>query len=118
MMATSFVMCGILSDRLEGEGDDFLTVVVGGERHHGQLDVLAELKLGGIILGQPALDANHVIELNKADAERNEILARRTLVRRTRGKALRCPGDECSSPGEQYFGHDRAAAFRAALLHR
>ena len=37
---------------------------------------LAELQFRGVVLGEPALDADHVVELNQADAERDEVLAR------------------------------------------
>ena len=31
-------------------------------------------QLGRIVLGEPALDADHVVELHQADAERDEVL--------------------------------------------
>src|SRR6516162_2657725 len=79
MMATSLVISGSLN-RLERERDDLVAVSVGGERHHGQLDLLAELELGRVVLGQPALDADHVAELNQAHAERHKIVAGRTRI--------------------------------------
>src|SRR6185437_9741812 len=35
MMATSFVMGCSSLDRLEGERDEFIALVIGGERNHG-----------------------------------------------------------------------------------
>src|SRR2546423_3391587 len=115
MMATSFMLAVSFrrrcrqsyerSDGLEGERDDLVAFLVGGERHHGQLDVLAELQLGRIVLGEPTLDADHVIELHQTDTERDEVLTGRALVRGTWREALRCPRDEGAAPRQQHVGH-------------
>ena len=116
MMATSFshLKCPLGSDRLEGERDDLVAVVVGGERHHGQLDLLAELELRRVVLGEPALDADHVVELHQADAERDEVLTRRARVRRAGREALGGPRDEGAAPRQQHVGHVAGAALGAA----
>src|SRR6478736_4008564 len=124
MIATSFILFSVLppavpaivggSDGLEGERDDLVAVVVGGERHHGELDLLAELELGRVVLGEPALDADHVAELHKADAERDEVLTRRALVRQPRRKALRRPRDEGAAPRQQHVRHFACTALPAA----
>src|ERR1700744_492345 len=80
MMATSLLMSALLSDRLERERDDLVAVSVGGERHHGELDLLAELELGRVVLGQPALDSDNVTELDQADTERHEVVTGRPGV--------------------------------------
>src|SRR5437879_13573831 len=83
MMATSLVISGSFLrpasprsrsplDRLERERDDLVAVGIGGERHHGELDLLAELQLGRVVLGQPALDPDHVAELHQTHTERHE----------------------------------------------
>ena len=79
-------------------------------------DLLAELELGRVVLGEPALDADHVVELHKADAERDEVPTRRSLVRQPRGKALRRPRDEGAAPRQQHVRHFACTAPRAALL--
>src|SRR6476620_653538 len=79
-------------------------------------DLLAELELGRVVLGEPALDADHVVELHKADAERDEVPTRRSLVRQPRGKALRRPRDEGAAPRQQHVRHFARTALRAALL--
>src|SRR6476620_12374012 len=79
-------------------------------------DLLAELELGRVVLGEPALDADHVVELHQADAERDEVLTRRALVWQPRGKALRRPRDEGAAPRQQHVRHFACAALRAALL--
>ena len=58
------------SDGLEGVGQDLGAVVVGGERHHRQLDLGARLDLLGVGDREAALDAHHVTELHEADATR------------------------------------------------
>src|SRR6516162_4716516 len=63
MMATSLVISGSFLDRLEGEREDLVAVGVGGQRHHGELDLLAELQLARVVLGQPAFHSDHVTEL-------------------------------------------------------
>src|ERR1700730_5733614 len=126
MMATSFIVevsfrwrCRQSyeeSDGLEGERNDLVALVIGGQRHHGQLDVHAELELGRVILGQPAFDADHVLELHQADAERDEVLTDRALIRRAGREALRRPRDEGATPGQQHVRHLPGAALGAALL--
>src|SRR6478735_7112000 len=118
MMATSLVTAESFLNRLEGEGDEFVALVVGGERNHGQLDVHAELQFLRIVLGQPALDADDVVELNEPDAERHEVLARRPLVRRPGRKALRRPRDEGAATRQVHVRHVAGTAPGAALLHR
>src|SRR5215207_1222291 len=59
MMATSFISL-ILSRPAEGERHKLVALDIGGERNHGQLDLHAELQLGGVVLGEPAFDADHV----------------------------------------------------------
>jgi len=66
MIATSFVIFGILSGPARGERDDLAAIVVGGVRHHGQLDVHTELEFRRVVFGQAALDADDVPELNQA----------------------------------------------------
>ena len=73
-------------------------------------------ELRRVVLGEPALDADHVVELHQADAERDEVLTRRALVRRARREALRRPRDEGAAPRQQHVGHLAGAALRAALL--
>src|ERR1700757_412740 len=80
MMATSLVISGSFSDRLERERDDLVAVGIGGKRQHGELDLLTELQFGRVVFGQPALDPDDVAELHQAHAERHEILAGRTGV--------------------------------------
>src|ERR1700684_1279072 len=100
MMATSLVMSDS-SDRLEREGDDLVAVSVGGERDHGELDLLSELQLGRIVFGQPALDADHVTELNQTHPERHEVVTGRTGVRGSGRGALRGPRDQGSVARQQ-----------------
>src|SRR4051794_939467 len=92
MIATSLVT-GLSLDRLEGEGDDLVAVSIGRERNHGQFDLHAELQLLRIVLGEPAFDANLVTQLNEADAERHEILARGSCIRCAGREPLRSPRD-------------------------
>src|SRR6185312_17384180 len=86
MIATSLMRTPLALHRAEGERHNIVAVIVGGERDHGQLDVHAELKLLGIVFGEPALDANHVVELNEADPEGHEVVASGSCVRRPGGK--------------------------------
>src|SRR6476619_3811956 len=120
MMATSFVIDVSSLNRLEGERDDLVAVLVGGERDHGQLDLLAELELRRVVLGQPALDADHCVlpqaELHQADAERDEVLTRRAFVRCAGREALGGPRDEGAAPRQEHLGHLPGAALGAALL--
>src|SRR6478672_3661897 len=116
MMATSFVIDVSSLNRLEGERDDLVAVLVGGERDHGQLDLLAELELRRVVLGQPALDADHVSELHQTDAEGDEVLTRRAFVRCAGREALGRPRDEGAVPRQQHIRHLPGAAPWAALL--
>src|SRR6476661_1394741 len=68
-MATSFVIFGILSGPARGERDDLAAIVVGGVRHHGQLDVHTELEFRRVVFGQAALDADDVFQLYQPDTE-------------------------------------------------
>src|SRR5690242_10304436 len=115
MMATSFVIFSPL-DRLERERDDLVALVVRGERDHRQFDLLAELQFGRVVFGETALDADHVLELHQADAERDEVLAGRPLVRRAGRESLRGPCDERAAAGQQHLGHLADTAFGAAPL--
>src|ERR1700722_3246198 len=116
MMATSLVISGSFCDRLERERDDLVAVGVGGERHHGQIDLLAELQLGGIVLGQPALDTDGVAELYQAHPERHEILAGGTGVGSPGRETLRGPSDDGALARQQQLAHLSATAAWAALL--
>src|SRR6185312_15999418 len=74
MIATSFMRPtpSSRSDRREGERHDLVAFLVGGKRHHRQLEIHAEPQLFGIVLGEPALDPDHVAELNQPHTERHE----------------------------------------------
>src|SRR5215813_12488241 len=69
IMATSFISASSASGRREGKGHDLVALVVGGKRHHGQLDVHAELQLRGVAFGEAPLDADHVTELDQTHPE-------------------------------------------------
>src|ERR1044072_1642793 len=64
MIATSFELLidfsTLVPDRLESEGDGLGAVLVGGERQHRQLDLLAELQFRRVVLGEAALHADDV----------------------------------------------------------
>src|SRR3954454_4906592 len=77
MMATSLLISGSFSNRREGECDDLVAFLIRGQRHHGEFDLLTELKLGRVILRQSTLDSNHITELHQAYPEWHEILAGR-----------------------------------------
>src|SRR3954447_12475704 len=115
MMATSFMRQSSL-DRFQGERDDFVAVVVSGERNHRQLDVHAELQLGRVLFGEPAFDTDDVLELNQPDAERHEVLTGWALVWRPWREALRRPCHESSAPRQQHLRHLADTALRAAGL--
>jgi len=114
-MATSFIG-GSSLDRLEGERDDLAAIVVGGERHHGQLDVHTELEFRRVVFGQAALDADDVFQLYQPDTEGNERLARGPPVRRTGREAPRRPRHEGSVPRQQQFRRIAGAARGATWL--
>src|ERR1700761_7897558 len=101
MMATSLLTASCSLDRLERERDDLVAVSVGGERDHGELDVLSELQLGRIVFGQPALDPDHVTELNQTHPERHEVVTGRAGVRGSGWEALCGPRDQGSAAGQQ-----------------
>src|SRR5271168_3329078 len=104
-------------DRLESERDDLVAVSVGGERHHGELDLLTELELGRVVLGQPALDSDHVTELDQADAERDEVVTGRAKVGSSGREALGGPCHQGSAARQQQLAHPTATAARTPLLH-
>src|ERR1700756_2504614 len=78
-------------DRLEGERDDLVAVSVGGKRDHGELDLPGALELGRVVLGHPALDSDHVTELDQADAKRHEVVTGRAGVGSSGREALGGP---------------------------
>ncbi|OBI04035.1 DNA-binding protein [Mycobacterium sp. E2462] len=59
-------------------GKDFVPFGVGGQGHHGELHLLAELQSGRVVFGQSPLDAKHGFcpqaELDETDADGTEIL--------------------------------------------
>src|SRR6478735_9660328 len=110
MIATSFVIFGILSGPARGERDDLAAIVVGGVRHHGQLDVHTELEFRRVVFGQAALDADDVFQLYQPDTEGNERLARGPPVWRTGREAPRRPRHEGSVPRQQQFRRIAGAA--------
>src|SRR5262245_4584552 len=121
MMATSFIVDPLSGfDRLKRERDDLVAVLVGSERHHGQLDLLAELQSRRIVLGESALDANHCVlaqaELDQADAERDEVRTGRALVRSAGRETLGGPCDEGAAPRQEHLRHLAGTALGAALL--
>src|SRR5271155_441858 len=105
-------------DRLESERDDLVAVCVAGKRHHGELDLLTELQLGRIVFGQPALNSDHVTELDQAHPERHEVLAGWTGVGSPGRETLGRPRDQGSAARQQELCHRRATAPGAKLLHR
>src|SRR4029077_10742937 len=103
------------------ERDDLVAVSVGGKRHHGELDLLAELELGRVVLGQPALDSDYRVfsqtQLDQADAERHEIVPGRAGVGSSGREALGSPCHQGSAARQQQLTHLTATAARTPLLH-
>ena len=102
----------------ERERDDLVAVVVGGERHHGQLDLHAELELLRVVLGQPALDPDDVVELDQADAEGHEVLARRPAYGAPGRKPWVVQATRVPRRGSSTSDMLAGAALGAALLGR
>src|SRR5512143_3318793 len=110
MIATSFMADSSLSQWPEGERHNLVALVVGVQRDHGQLDVHSELEPGRVVLGEPALDGDHVVELDEAHPERDEVLTGRPGVGRPGRKALRGPRVERALPRQQQLAHAGGAA--------
>ena len=108
--------CQSSADRLEGEGDDLVAVVIGGERHHRQLDLLAELQLRRIVLGEPALDPDDVVELDQARRRRARSPCPSAPCRARRAGSPASSTRRGCPAGQQQVGHLAGAALGAALL--
>src|SRR4051812_37945486 len=81
MMATSSLLMRSSLHRCECERHDFVAGVVGVERYEHELHRHPDLEHRGIRLGEPGLDLHFAGQLDVADRERDEVLARRARVR-------------------------------------
>src|SRR2546423_776753 len=82
MMATSSTAVPLSADRLEGEGQHVVSVLVRAERNDDKFHLHSDAQAPGVRLGEPALDFDFVRELDVTDAVGNELMTVGAGVRR------------------------------------